>query len=212
MAPIRRTMIISMTFQQGLSSSIPQKSPPPFGSSTTTNQLICIGILSRSQMVWIILTKIPHFVPSSPVFAVSPGFSWATFSLRQISLSHIFTCSALIPVAPVACPFFNPETTACILLSVGTPSGISKCEKLKGRGVPMVGALGYNSTCSAICFAIVSGHAGGGRSSTTRYHPLSARHTSLTAPLLRWLLTVDALSAACCVRSAARAAFTLRPI
>ncbi len=163
-------------------------------------------------MVWIILTKIPHFVPSSPMSDVLPGFSRATFSLCQMSLSHVFTCSALILVAPAAPPFFNLETTARISLSVGTPSGISKCGKLKGRGVPMGGALAYNSTHLAVCFAIISGHAGGGRSSAAQYHPLSACHASLMAPLLRWLSTVDAASVAHCVQSTAREAFILWPI
>jgi hypothetical protein len=76
----------------------------------------------------------------------------------------------------------------------------------------MGGALTHNSMHSAVCFAIVSGHAGGGRSSTAQYHPLSTRYVSLRALLLRWLSTMDAASVVCCVQSAAREAFILQPI
>jgi hypothetical protein len=127
-------------------------------------------------------------------------------------LSHVFTCSALIPVAPVARPFFNPDTTVRISLLVGTPSGILKYGKLKGREVPMGETLVYNSTHLAICFAIISGHAGGGQSSATQYHPLSACHASFLAPLLRWLSMVDAALAAHCLRSAASEDLILWPI
>jgi hypothetical protein len=68
----------------------------------------------------------------------------------------------------------------------------------------MGGTFAYNSTHLAVCLAIVSGHAGGGRSSANLYHPLRARHASFTAPLLRWLLTVDVAFVAHCLRSAAR--------
>jgi hypothetical protein len=54
----------------------------------------------------------------------------------------------------------------------------------------MGGALMYNFTSLAVCFAIVSGHAGGGRFSAARYHPFRAHHASFMAPLLRWLSTV----------------------
>jgi hypothetical protein len=76
----------------------------------------------------------------------------------------------------------------------------------------MGGALAYNSTHLAICFAIVSGHAGGGRSSAARYHPLRACHASFTALLLRWLLTVDVALAMRCLWSAASEDLILRPI
>jgi hypothetical protein len=67
----------------------------------------------------------------------------------------------------------------------------------------MGGALVYNSTHSAVCFAIVSGHAGGGQFSAARYHPFRTCHAFLTALLPRWLSTVDAALAARCLRSAA---------
>jgi hypothetical protein len=67
----------------------------------------------------------------------------------------------------------------------------------------MGGALVYNARRLAVCFAIVSGHAGGGWFSAARYHPFRARHASFMAPLPRWLLTMDAALAARCLRSAA---------
>ncbi len=67
----------------------------------------------------------------------------------------------------------------------------------------MGGALVYNSTRLTICFAIVSGHAGGRRFSATWYHPFRAHHASFMAPLPRWLSTVDAALAARCLWSAA---------
>jgi hypothetical protein len=67
----------------------------------------------------------------------------------------------------------------------------------------MGGALMYNSTRLAVCFAIVSGHAGGGRSSAAQYHPLRAQHASFMAPLLKWLSTMDAALAAHCLQSTA---------
>jgi hypothetical protein len=60
----------------------------------------------------------------------------------------------------------------------------------------MGGALAYNFTHSAVCLTMVSGDAGGGWSSANLYHPLRACHASFMAPLLRWLLTVDAAFAA----------------
>jgi hypothetical protein len=76
----------------------------------------------------------------------------------------------------------------------------------------MGGALVYNSTRLAICYAIVSGHAGGGRFSAARYHPFRACHASFMAPLPRWLSTVDAALAARCLRSAASEDLILRLI
>ncbi len=103
------TMILSTTFQQGSSRPIPQKSPPPFGSRTTTIQLICSRISPRSQMIWINSTKIRHLQLSPRSAPSLPGFSLATFSLCWISPSHPLRCSAFILVAPVARPFLkNP--------------------------------------------------------------------------------------------------------
>ena len=76
----------------------------------------------------------------------------------------------------------------------------------------MGGALAYNSTHLDVCFAIVSGHAGGGGSSAARYHPLRAYHASFTALLLTWLSTVDAALAARCLQYAASEDLILQPI
>ncbi len=121
-------------------------------------------------------------------------------------------CLALILVAPVARPFFNPLTTVCISESVGMSSEISKFGKLYGRAAPMGGALVYKSTQSAVCLTIVSEHAGGGWSSANLYHPVRLLHASFTAPLLMWLSTVDAAFAARCLQSAASRDLILCPI
>jgi hypothetical protein len=76
----------------------------------------------------------------------------------------------------------------------------------------MGGALAYNSTHSAVCFTIVSGHVCGGRSSAAQYHPLRTRHASFMALLLRWLSTVDAALAARCLRYTASEDLISRPI
>lgn len=166
-------------------------------------------------MVWIIWTKTHYFLSRPPpsASAIMPGLSRATFSLCRISVNHAFTCLARILVAPPAHPFFNPDTTVRISTLVGTSSRIAaNAGKLNGRGVPIGGALMYNSTCSAVCFAIVSGHAGGGRSSAALYHPLKACQASFTALLPRWLSTVDVALAVRCLQSAASDDLILQPI
>ncbi len=181
MVPNRHTMIFSTTFQKGSSRPIPRKLPQPFGSRTITIQLICSGISPRSQMAWINSTKIHHLQLASGSAHSLPGFSLAAFSLCCISSSHSLRCLALIPVAPVACPFCAPLATIRISESVGMPSKILKCKKLCGRATPMGGALTYNFTCSAVYLTMVSGHAGGDWFSVNLYHPLRVRHTSFTA-------------------------------
>ena len=121
-------------------------------------------------------------------------------------------CSAFIPVAPPARPFRSFPTTVRTSESVGMTSEISKCGKRNGRAHPIGGARAYNSTRSAVCLTMVSGHAGGGRSSADLYHPFRARHASFTAPLLRWLSTVEAAFAARCLRSAVSNDLISRPI
>jgi hypothetical protein len=76
----------------------------------------------------------------------------------------------------------------------------------------MGGAITYDSTCSAICLTMVSGHVGGGWSSANLYHPLRAHHVSIMTPLLKWLLTVEGAFAAHCLRSALSRDFILQPI
>jgi hypothetical protein len=115
-------------------------------------------------MTWINSTKIFHLWPA-PGSASLPGISLAAFSSCWISSSHTLMCLALIPVAPPARPFFNTLTTFRNSESVGTSLEISKCGKSNGRASLMGGALGFNSTCSAICLTMVSGHVGRGWSS-----------------------------------------------
>ena len=76
----------------------------------------------------------------------------------------------------------------------------------------MGGALAYSSTRLAVYLTMVLGDVGGGWSSTNLYYPLRAHHASFTAPLLRWLSTVDALFATRCLQSAASSDLISRPI
>ncbi len=121
-------------------------------------------------------------------------------------------CLAFIPVAPPARPFFNLPTTVRTSEAVGTSSEIAKCGKLNRRAPPMGGARAYSSTRPAVCLIMVSGQAGGGRSSADLYHPLRVHHTSFTAPLLMWLSTVEAAFTACCLQSAVSKDLISRPI
>jgi hypothetical protein len=147
--------------------------------------------------------KIRHLQLASGSALSLPGLSLAAFSSRWILSSHPLMCSALILVAPAAHPFFNPLATACNSESVGMLSEISKCRKLCGRATPIGGALAYNFTCLVVCLTMVSGHVGGGWSSTNLYHPLRVHHASFMALLLRGLLTVDAAFVTHCLQSAA---------
>jgi hypothetical protein len=61
-------------------------------------------------------------------------------------------------------------------------------------------------------FDMVSGHAGGGWSSTNLYHLLRLLHASFMTPLLKWLLTVDAAFMAHCSQSAVSRDLILHPI
>jgi hypothetical protein len=118
---------------------------------------------------------------------------------------------ACIPVAPAARPFFNPLTTLHTSESVGKSSGIAKEGKFYGRGGPKGGALTYSSTLSAVCFTIVSWHAGRGWSTANLYHPLRVRHASFMAPAPRWPSTSVAAFAAHCLRSTVREVLISRP-